>query len=62
MSSSYKLKTNGLSENSSPNDKGRLNYPVPNGLINKRSSKEHIDVSLSRVASDLEPTKPIIWS
>ena len=61
MSSSYKLKTSGLSENSSPKDKSYLKYPVPKGLINQRSSKEQIDISMSRVASDLEPTKTITW-
>jgi hypothetical protein len=61
ISSSYKLKTSGRSENSSPKDKGFIKYPVPKGLINQRSNKEQIDLSLSRVESDLEPTKPITW-
>ena len=61
ISSSYKLKISGRSENSSLQDKGSLKYPVPNGLINQRSNKDQIDLSLSRVTSDLEPAKPISW-
>ncbi len=36
-----------------------MKYPVPKGLVNQRSNKEQIDLSLSRVESDLEPTKPM---
>lgn len=61
LSSSYKLKTSGRSDTSLSKDKSYLKYPVPSGLMNKRSSNEQIDISMSRAASDLEPSKPITW-